>query len=284
MLSKLFKRRGETATPSSFIPDGQRVYAIGDIHGRLDLLDDLLALIAADDSARAKAETTIVFLGDLVDRGPQSAGVVERLRQLAETDQRLRFLTGNHEEVFYHAVRDDDDEALKFFCRIGGRETILSYGISEVAYNAMDYPELKGALIELVPESHLTFLAGFEDMIEIGDYLFVHAGIRPEVSLAEQRPRDLRWIREPFLSHALPHCRMVIHGHTILPDIDLQPNRIGIDTGAYASGKLTAVGLQGEPSMSSRLIQISGPTPPGQVVANALLKCGINSIGVTNGV
>jgi serine/threonine protein phosphatase 1 len=245
MLSKIFKRRGEPAAPPPSIPDGQRVYAVGDIHGRLDLLDELLAMIAADDAARAHAATTIVFLGDLVDRGPDSAGVVERLRALAESDSRLRFLTGNHEEVFYHALHDDGDEALKFFCRIGGRETILSYGISETDYNAMDYPELKAALAPLVPESHLAFIAGFEDMIEIGDYLFVHAGIRPDVPLEEQRPRDLRWIREPFLSHASPHCRMIVHGHTILPDIDLQSNRIGIDTGAYASGILTALGLEG---------------------------------------
>jgi serine/threonine protein phosphatase 1 len=246
MLSKIFKRRGEPAAPPPSVPDGQRVYAVGDIHGRLDLLDDLLAMIAADDAARGSAATTVVFLGDLVDRGPDSAGVVERLRLLAESDSRLRFLTGNHEEVFHHAVHSDGDEALKFFCRIGGRETILSYGISEADYNAMDYPELKAALTNLVPESHLAFIAGFEDRIEIGDYLFVHAGIRPDIPLEDQRPRDLRWIREPFLSHVSPHCRMVVHGHTILQDIDLQPNRIGIDTGAYASGKLTAIGLQGE--------------------------------------
>jgi serine/threonine protein phosphatase 1 len=246
MLSKIFKRRGEPTAPPPSVPDGQRVYAVGDIHGRLDLLDQLLAMIAADDVARGPAATTIIFLGDLVDRGPESAGVVERLRQLAATDPRLRFLTGNHEEVFHHAVHSDGDEALKFFCRIGGRETILSYGVSEADYNAMDYPELKAALTDLVPESHLTFIAGFEEMIEIGDYLFVHAGIRPDIPLADQRPRDLRWIREPFLSHASPHCRMVVHGHSILPDVDLQENRIGIDTGAYASGKLTAIGLQGE--------------------------------------
>jgi serine/threonine protein phosphatase 1 len=228
------------------IPTQQRVYAVGDIHGRLDLLDKLLASIESDNLARPAANTTIVFLGDLVDRGPESAGVVERLRLLAETDRKLRFITGNHEEVFYHAVNDEGVESLKFFCRIGGRETILSYGVSEMEYNAMDYPELKAALVEMVPESHLEFLAGFEDMIEIGDYVFVHAGIRPDIPMRDQRPRDLRWIREPFLSHSTPHSRMVVHGHTIMADIDMQPNRIGIDTGAYASGKLTALCLQGE--------------------------------------
>ena len=246
MIARLFKRRQGAPPPVPRIPEGQRVYAVGDIHGRLDLLDELLAMIARDDAERGPTETTIIFLGDLVDRGPESAGVVERLRQLAGTDCRLRLLTGNHEEVFCHAILDDGDESLKFFCRIGGRETILSYGISEADYNAMGYPELKVALVDLVPESHLNFLAGFEDLIEMGDYLFVHAGIRPDIPLSEQRLRDLRWIREPFLSHASPHCRMVVHGHTILPDVDLQPNRIGIDTGAYASGKLTAIGLQGE--------------------------------------
>lgn len=246
MIARLFKRRQGVEAPAPTIPEGQRLYAIGDIHGRLDLLDQLLTRIDADDAARPAARTTLIFLGDLVDRGPDSAGVVERLRQLAASGRDVRFLLGNHEEVFLHAIREEKTEALKFFCRIGGRETILSYGITETDYNAMDYDELKAALAERVPESHLSFLESFEDLIELGDYLFVHAGIRPGVAIQEQRPRDLRWIREPFLDHAAPHDRMVIHGHTITADVDEHSNRIGIDTGAYASGCLTALGIEGD--------------------------------------
>jgi serine/threonine protein phosphatase 1 len=244
MIARLFKRRQDTDAPIPTIPEGQRVYAIGDIHGRLDLLDDLLARIDADDAARPTAATTLIFLGDLVDRGPESAGVVENLRQRAAAGGDVRFLLGNHEEVFLHALRDDKLEALKFFCRIGGRETILSYGIDPDDYDSMDYPELRSALTRLVPEQHLAFLETFEDQIVVGDYLFVHAGIRPGVALDAQRPRDLRWIREPFLDHAAPHPNFVVHGHTITADVDMRSNRIGIDTGAYASGRLTALGLQ----------------------------------------
>lgn len=247
MLSRLFKRNSATPAvlPAASIPAGQRVYAVGDIHGRLDLLEELLALIAKDDAGRPPAETRLIFLGDLIDRGPESAGVVERLRGLALQRPSLGLLLGNHEEVFLAALREEKTEALRFFCRIGGRETILSYGISETDYNAMDYGELKEALQARVPESHVKFLEASDDMIEIGSYLFVHAGIRPNVALEEQRPRDLRWIREPFLDHTAPHSHIVVHGHTITPDVEDRGNRIGIDTGAYASGMLTAIGMEG---------------------------------------
>ncbi len=187
----------------------------------------------------------LVFLGDLIDRGPDSSGVVDRLLSLSMLGDRSRFLLGNHEEVFLKAIFDDEIDSLRFFCRIGGRETILSYGIDESSYNAMDYAELKIALRAAVPKSHLRFLNQFEDMIEVGDYLFVHAGIRPGIPLGAQRVNDLRWIREPFLEHRAFHGRLIIHGHTITPDVDERPNRVGIDTGAYASGKLSALGIEG---------------------------------------
>jgi len=245
MVFRFLKNKKSPILTSWAVPPDNRLYAIGDIHGRLDLLEQLLAMIDRDDAGRLPMETTLVFLGDLVDRGPNSAGVVECLRLLAHAKPGTRFLSGNHEEVFLRAVNDPGLEALKFFCRIGGRETILSYGISEANYNAMDYEELKATLTARVPQSHVTFLESFEDKIEIGDYLFVHAGIRPGVALDDQRPRDLRWIREPFLDYATQHERMIVHGHTITADIDEHSNRIGIDTGAYASGRLTALGMEG---------------------------------------
>lgn len=243
MLSRLLKSRRAPA-PLPSIPDGQRVYAIGDIHGRLDLLDDLIARIDADDARRAPAETTIIVLGDLVDRGPESAGVVERLAALAEDRGNLRFLKGNHEELFLSAL-DGDAKGLRMFARVGGRETALSYGIDPAAYERADFAQLHALLSAAVPERHATFLRDFEDIIRIGDYTFVHAGIRPGVALDEQSPRDLRWIREPFLS-ARETGGMIVHGHTITESPDEQAGRIGIDTGAYLHGILTALVLYGQ--------------------------------------
>jgi serine/threonine protein phosphatase 1 len=200
MISRLFTRPRPAKAPAGAIPAGQRIYAIGDIHGRADLLDQLLDAIWRDDEARDDADTQIIFLGDLVDRGPSSAQVIERALQLSKSETRCRFLLGNHEEVFLKAL-EGDLKALPFFNRIGGRETILSYGISEDAYRDMDYPELLEAMQAVVPEAHVEFLKSFEDLIIVGDYAFAHAGIRPGTPLIQQRPSDLRWIREDFLRH-----------------------------------------------------------------------------------
>jgi serine/threonine protein phosphatase 1 len=227
------------------VPDGIRVYAIGDIHGRLDLLDALLASIEADDHARgAGARTRYVFLGDLIDRGPDSRGVVERLMQLAADGLDARFLMGNHEQVFLRAL-EGDVRALRFLVRIGGRETLLSYGISEEDYRSHDFDELARLAAEKVPAAHRTFLAAFEKWIALGDYLFVHAGIRPGIAIEDQEASDLYWIRDDFLRHRDSFGKMVVHGHSITEEIDVRANRIGIDTGAFASGKLTAIGLEG---------------------------------------
>jgi predicted MPP superfamily phosphohydrolase len=224
------------------VPAGRRIYAVGDIHGRLDLVERLIGLIDADDARRGGAETELIFLGDLVDRGPESRGVVERLMAL-KASRPVRFLRGNHEEVFLRALAGDV-RALKFLIRIGGRETLLSYGISAEEYRDLDYDELMALLQEKVPPEHAAFLDSFEDWIEIGDYLFVHAGIRPGVALAEQKASDLCWIRDDFLRHRDSFGKMVVHGHSITEDIDERANRIGIDTGAFASGRLTAIGLE----------------------------------------
>ena len=243
MISKLFPRFRPTREPPAQVPPGQRVYAIGDIHGRVDLLNQLLSAIEADHARRRAAELVIIFLGDLVDRGPQSAQVIERALQAAETYPDCRFLLGNHEEVFLKALHGDL-KALAFFTRIGGRETIFSYGISETEYRDCEYSELLELLRLKVPSAHIAFLEAFEDLIVIGDYAFVHAGIRPEQLLAHQRPSDLRWIREEFLSHKGPLEKIIVHGHTISEEVEIREHRIGLDTGAYASGKLTAMGFE----------------------------------------
>jgi serine/threonine protein phosphatase 1 len=243
MLKKLLRSSRVAATPAFAPAPGSRIYAIGDIHGCRAELDRLLAMIDADDAARGAAETELIFLGDLVDRGPDSAGVVARLIELAQERPRVRFLKGNHEELFLHALGGSKD-ALRMFCRVGGKETVLSYGIDRAEYDSLDYPQLAERMAALVPPEHRAFLDGFEDMIVSGDYAFVHAGIRPEVPLDEQKPSDLRWIRESFLDYRGTYPKMIVHGHTITPEVDRRANRIGVDTGAYASGRLTALGIE----------------------------------------
>lgn len=244
MFRRLFKSAPD-ALSAAAIPAGQRVYAIGDVHGRLDLLDQLLVRIGDDLDGTAMDECALIFLGDLIDRGPDSASVIERVHALHRAMPGTRVLTGNHEEVFVRAL-DGDEAAMRFFCKIGGRETILSYGISEESYRTLEYSALITELQRLVPAHHRRFLRQFEDMIVIGDYAFVHAGVRPGVPLQDQEESDLRWIRDGFLDHGGAFERIIVHGHTITPTIDVRHNRIGIDTGAYAGGPLSALALEGD--------------------------------------
>lgn len=244
MLGRFFKSaQRPIALPA--IPAGRRLYVVGDIHGRLDLLNQLLKQVDADSAGRGPMDTSLIFLGDLVDRGPESAGVIERLQALALERPDTHFLLGNHEEVFLAAL-DGDERALKLFCRIGGKETVLSYGVSEEDYERCDYATLAELLAKVVPQSHRAFLAGFEDMIIVGDYAFVHAGVRPDIALEDQRPSDLRWIRTTFLDHKQPLEKVIVHGHTISDEVEIRDHRIGIDTGAFASGRLTALGLEAD--------------------------------------
>lgn len=243
VFSALARRRERIAIPPA-VPEGVRVYAIGDIHGRLDLFEVLIERIRADHAARSPARLCLVLLGDLVDRGPDSSGVIERAMALSGDVDELRCLLGNHEEVFLQAA-GGDVKALRFFTRIGGRETLASYGIDGDEYRRADFDELMTMVQARVPARHIAFLRTFEDVVIQGDYAFVHAGIRPGVELEAQRPGDLRWIREPFLDYRGSHGKIVVHGHSITEDIDELPNRIGIDTGAFASGRLTAIGLCG---------------------------------------
>ncbi|WP_294279646.1 metallophosphoesterase family protein [uncultured Sphingomonas sp.] len=222
---------------------GLRVYAVGDIHGRLDLLDRILMQIDADHAARPPAERHLVFLGDLVDRGPDSAGVVERIRTLAEGDPQVHCLMGNHEEIFLRSI-EGDDKALRLFCRIGGRETLVSYGVTPEDYERLDYAEVVEQLLDRVPAAHRDFLTSLREILIMGDYVFVHAGIRPGIPIAEQKLAETRWIRDPFLDHRAPLEKMVVHGHTVAEEAEILPHRIGIDTGAYHSDRLTALMLE----------------------------------------
>jgi serine/threonine protein phosphatase 1 len=231
--------------PAARAPEGRRLYAIGDIHGRLDLLEGLLSQIVRDDAERGGPMGELIFLGDLIDRGPDSAQVIDRLMALGAERPGVRFLLGNHEEVFLNAL-SGDAKALRLFSRIGGAETILSYGVSQQAYADADYEGLHRLLVGAVPAVHREFLESFEDMIVAGDYAFVHAGIRPGVALADQRPADLRWIRDQFLNARIAHEKRVVHGHTISEEVVELSHRIGLDTGAYRTGILTAMAFEDE--------------------------------------
>lgn len=233
-----------SATPSR-VPDGQRVYAIGDIHGRDDLFAQLLAKVEADNAARGEAFTTLILLGDLVDRGPDSASVIERAIGLGAPFDKVVMLIGNHEECFLAALTGDL-KRVRYFVRIGGDATIRSYWGDDAAYAAASFEELAQQLPGVVPQSHIDFLSRGEDMVQIGDYVFVHAGVRPGVPLERQKLSDLRWIREDFLEASDSFDGIIVYGHTISETVDEAANRIGIDTGAYMTGRLTALGLEGD--------------------------------------
>ncbi|TMM48706.1 metallophosphoesterase family protein [Qipengyuania marisflavi] len=237
------------------VPDGTRHYIVGDIHGRLDVFNALLVAIDEDDAASGAAETTLVLLGDLVDRGPESAGVIARTMALGK-QRTLRCIAGNHEEMFLESF--DDTEMLRHFVKHGGRETILSYGLDRATYNKLTIAELQQELIRVVPQDHRDFLSGFEDVIIIGDYVLVHAGIDPRRPLEEQRTGDLRWIRERFLKHTEPFSHVVVHGHTIFEEVENREHRIGIDTGAFRTGRLTALVLEGDRRRTIQAVETDG--------------------------
>lgn len=224
---------------------GERIYAIGDIHGRFDLLQDVLDQIG-EHSARLGAPRSlhIVFLGDLVDRGPQSAKVLEYLFDLQRKSDRVIILQGNHEEAFVRSM-EGDKELMRMWLGFGGRETVRSFGIDPDAFAG----DLDGLLRELraaVPRPWVSWLKSLPLNAQSGDYYFCHAGVKPGVALRRQTRSALLWIRDEFLDHNGYHGAVIVHGHSIEPQVALRPNRIGIDTGAYRTGALTALYLEGE--------------------------------------
>jgi serine/threonine protein phosphatase 1 len=225
-----------TTAPAS-LPPGQRVYAVGDVHGCLEQLVALHALIAEDLAARPIAKPELVHLGDLVDRGPDSAGVVALLSAgppiagLPTVN-----LMGNHEQMMLSALLASDAGPGSLWMHNGGEATLRSWGVP------LDTAQT--AWMEHVPAEHLLFLRDLMMTHRVGPYYFVHAGVRPGVPLARQSPHDLLWIREPFLSFAGDFGAVVVHGHTPRPDPELRSNRIGIDTAAVLGGTLTCAVLE----------------------------------------
>lgn len=229
------------AAPVS-LPAGLRVYTIGDIHGQLDLLNDLAELIRADLFS-GPSEAMTIFLGDYVDRGPNSAGVLERLSR-ADFPTPIRALRGNHEEVVLRFF--EDASVLESWRRFGGIETLRSYGVNvSEATRGVGYDRAQESLLARMPPRHKTFLTETVFATSLGDYFFCHAGVRPGVALDRQSPKDLLWIREEFLRHEGAWDKVVVHGHTPVRDPEIRPNRINVDTGAFASSILTAVVLEG---------------------------------------
>lgn len=230
--------------PAPAAPEGERAYAVGDVHGRLDLVEQMISLLEADVRSRPARRTHVVFLGDLVDRGPDSRGVIDYLSRWRPSWAQPHFLTGNHEEALLLSL-EGDREVMKDWLRYGGRQCLESYGLDPAAIERLPPPEAHALIRAHVPREHVRFIRSFSDSFAFGDYLFVHAGIRPGIPVHAQQTDDLRWIREPFLDHRGSHGCIVVHGHTIVDAPEFRDNRIGLDTGAFRSGRLTALGLEG---------------------------------------
>jgi len=237
-------RLGAAAAPS--VPAGSRIYAIGDVHGRLDLLTRLHALIAADAADAPVDRRVIVYLGDYIDRGPDSRGVIESLLQPPRAGFEHVHLFGNHEDFLLQFL--EHAEVGLHWGAYGGLATLASYGVrppSGFAPFAADFETARRALSDKMPSAHLDFLRGLKLTHTEGGYLFVHAGVKPGVALSDQQAEDLLWIRDEFLNSADDFGACVVHGHTIVETPEQHANRIAIDTGAFATGRLTALVLDG---------------------------------------
>lgn len=226
-------------------PEGTRVYAVGDIHGRADLLYRIQGLIEDDAATAPGQRLVVVYLGDYVDRGPESFQVVEHLITHPLDGFESIHLKGNHEEFLIRFVEDGAMSAA--WMMNGGNATLASYNVS--AFNLiLGKPGLKRArkrFAETIPRDHLDFYHGLRLTHVEGDYLFVHAGLRPGVAIDDQKEGDMIWIRDAFLEAAGGFDKVVVHGHSIESEPDIQAHRIGIDTGAYRSGRLTCLVLEG---------------------------------------
>jgi serine/threonine protein phosphatase 1 len=223
-------------------PADTRIYTVGDVHGRADLLAETLELIDQDVERRPVAYSIEVYLGDYVDRGADSKGVIDLLAARLVRNNAV-CLRGNHEELLERFL--NDPRLLESWLKLGGLQTLASYGV-QLRRDRREKPEaLQARFRQAFPHAHVLFLKCLKPWICCGDYLFVHAGIRPLVPFDRQSMRDLLWIRDEFLNSAHHHGKCIVHGHTPVPHPDLRPNRINIDTGAWQSGKLTCAVLEG---------------------------------------
>jgi serine/threonine protein phosphatase 1 len=225
------------------LPGGVRIYAVGDIHGRLDLLTELLARIDADIALRPTMRPVYVFLGDYIDRGSSSRETIDRLIEHGQANESI-FLRGNHELI---AIKCLSDRSLfDQWLRLGGLETLVSYGVARDSLaRGRQIIELQSAFHSALPQPHFRFFRDLVNSFSCGDFFFAHAGAKPHVDLSLQKESDLLWIREEFLSSSFDFGKIIVHGHTPNSEIDVGPNRINIDTGAFATGRLTCLVIEG---------------------------------------
>lgn len=249
MISSLFKRKPKApvapATPR--IPDDEIVWAVGDIHGCLDLLKSLVGAILADAASVDANRKVVIFLGDYIDRGPDSRGVLRYLIDLPkDAGIEWRFLKGNHEEAMLKFL--DDPSFGPNWCEYGGDAALASYGLKppEMKHRVEAWARVSADLNHKVTAAEREFLETLEYSISIGDYFFAHAGARPGIALDRQSERDLMWIRGSFLDDETPFEKVVVHGHTPTKEVHADKRRVGIDTKAYSSGLLSSVRLERE--------------------------------------
>jgi serine/threonine protein phosphatase 1 len=233
-----WQKRDEASARSS-VPPGHFVAAIGDVHGRLDLVEDLWHQIDAASRLSSARRRILIFVGDYIDRGMHSAEVIDRLLDGFPGFETV-FLKGNHDETLLQFLTDPTiGEAWRNF---GGLETLKSYGVQHNV--GKNWAQTRSEFAAAIPRAHLDFFKNLKLHVTIGDYLFVHAGLKPRIPLEDQRETDLLWIREEFLESPANFGRIVVHGHTPTETPDVRANRIGIDTGAYMTGRLTALVLE----------------------------------------
>jgi serine/threonine protein phosphatase 1 len=229
-----FRKAAEVNLPK--LPSGSRVYAIGDVHGRVDLLQEAFAKIDSHRNAHPIANAIEIMLGDYIDRGPASFDVIELLSK--RVGGGTICLKGNHECFLLEFLKDPT--ILSAWQRCGGLETLVSYGLEpSLNLSSEDQQSLAATLADRLPAHHYNFLIALPLSFTVGDYFFVHAGVRPGVALSNQSAEDLLWIREDFLRYKGSFGKVVVHGHTPVSEPEIRSNRINIDTGAFASGKLT---------------------------------------------
>lgn len=223
------------------LPAGLRIYAVGDVHGCRDLLDELLGKIRTDIVLRPVPRSVYLFLGDYIDRGPASSNAISRLIDLS-ADAECVFLRGNHELIAMRCL--GEPQLFPQWMRIGGFETLASYGVPLYGAAGMQVSRVQAAFHDAIPQSHLGFFRDLQNTFVCGDFLFVHAGIRPRINLSRQSQDDLLWIRDEFLTSSDDFGRIVVHGHTPVAEVDVRQNRINIDTGAFATACLSCVVIE----------------------------------------
>jgi serine/threonine protein phosphatase 1 len=240
-----FRKRAQPTRPAPSVGSGQRVYAVGDVHGCVAQLRALQGLIAADNAGRAAATVTLVYVGDYIDRGPDSRAVWDEVRAPVAGIDTVVHLKGNH-EVMLKQFLTDPARAVDWLGN-GGLATLTSFGVDGTsALRGVDLEVTRDALIAALGPDRLHWLHSLPLHMQRGDYFFCHAGIRPGIALADQRAVDLLWMREPFLNSKKDHGAVIVHGHTPVAAPEVRSNRINLDTACFATGRLTAAVLDGD--------------------------------------